>query len=164
MNRPVLFEERQGYQQKWLRQALFCCTVLALILLLVRWLVADFADLKEIIFVLILVAAIAVFILNIRLQTIITEKGIYVRYFPFNTRYKYIAWDSVKSCSIRHYNPIAEYGGWGIKMSVPENGWAYNFSGTEGIQLTFFDNTKLLIGTNCANEIRVILQQLGVCV
>ena len=154
----ILFEETQGYQQKRLRLLMIFCISLSVVLLVARFFVWDNPELQQAIFLLIAISAITLFIRSIRLHTVITTTGIYVKYFPLATRYTYIKWTDVKHCSIRQYSPLTEYGGWGVKMIVPENGWAYSFSGTTGLQITFQDDTKLLIGTNHPDEISNIIK------
>lgn len=157
MKGTVLFEEYQGYQQKRLRLFMQVCIGMAVLLLLLRWFVLDDSEVRQAVFILTGLSALALFIRSIRLHTIITTSGIYVRYFPFSTRYTFVNWESVKSCTVRQYNPLAEYGGWGIKNILPENGWSYSFSGTTGLQIIFKDETKLLIGTQCPEELNAIL-------
>ena len=166
MQGAILFEEKQGYQQKRLRLFMLFCIGLAVIFLAARFFISDHTELRQAIFFLTAIAALALFIRSIKLHTVITTTGIYVRYFPFATRYTYINWANVKQCNIRQYSPLTEYGGWGIKMIVPENGWSYSFSGTTGLQIIFQDGTKLLIGTNRPEEITIILREaerLTVC-
>jgi hypothetical protein len=161
MKGTMLFEEFQGYQQKRLRLFMRVCIGIAAFLLIMRLFVSDDPNIRQAIFVLTGLSAIALFIRSIRLHTVITTAGIYVRYFPFSARYTFVGWENIKQCSLRQYNPLAEYGGWGIKMIAPENGWSYSFSGTTGLQIEFRDGTKLLIGTKSANEIKAILQDAG---
>lgn len=161
MQGVILFEEKQGYQQKGLRIFMLFCIGLAVLLLAARFFISDHVELRQAIFLLTAFSVLALFIRSIRLHTIITTSGIYVRYFPFARRYTYINWIDVKQCSIRQYSPLAEYGGWGIKMMIPENGWSYSFSGTSGLQIIFQDGTKLLIGTNSPAEVTLILREAG---
>jgi len=93
------------------------------------------------------------------LETLIKEEGIYVRFVPFQTKYKFFSWNELTKCYVRQYSPVGEYGGWGMK------GWgnnkALNISGNKGIQLETKDGNKLLIGTNNPDEITNILKQSG---
>ena len=92
-----------------------------------------------------------------KLETLIKEEGIYVRYFPFQTKYKFCAWNELTKCYVRQYSPVREYGGWGIKGLG--NNRALNISGNKGIQLETKDGNKLLIGTRKPDEISYILKQ-----
>ena len=98
---------------------------------------------------------------NLRLDTIIKEDGIYVRFFPFHLKFKFYSRVSIKKAFIRMYNPITEYGGYGIRVGLMGRGKAYNVSGNKGLQLLFEDNTQLLIGTNKPAELMAVLIKLG---
>jgi hypothetical protein len=63
---------------------------------------------------------------------------------------------------IRKYNPIKDYGGWGIRWGSFRKGNAYNMSGNMGLQLVFKDGKKLLFGTQRSSELDQIIEQLGV--
>ncbi len=45
----------------------------------------------------------------------------------------------------RTYDPVGEFGGWGIRGRGPSR--AYNARGTRGVQLQFYDGTQLLLGS-----------------
>lgn len=104
---------------------------------------------------------ISLVIINCRLDTIIKEDGIYVRFFPFHFKFKYYGWESLTKTFVRTYSPIAEYGGWGLRLGLFGKGTAYNVSGNKGLQLEFSDGKKLLIGTNKPNEITATLTKIG---
>lgn len=104
--------------------------------------------------------AMTLLFMNFRLDTQIKEDGIYVRFFPFNITYKKYSWDTISKAYIRQYNPIKEYGGWGIRFSFFGKGKALNISGDIGLQLEFKNGKKLLIGTLKGDEIKGILPKL----
>ncbi len=103
----------------------------------------------------------SVFILNFRLDTVIKTDGIYIRFFPFHRTFRFYAWETLAKCYVREYSPIGEYGGWGLRYSMSGKGKAYNFSGSKGLQLEFFNGDKLLLGTRKPEEITTILQFNG---
>src|SRR5512147_2127788 len=53
-------------------------------------------------------------VISIRLRTIIDEKSISFRFFPFQFGFQKISWDEIESFEVVTYNPVKEYGGWGI--------------------------------------------------
>ncbi len=95
--------------------------------------------------------------LNLKLDTYIKTDGIYVRFFPLHFNYKYFSWDSINQSFVRQYNPIGEYGGWGIRGFGKNR--ALNISGNKGIQLIKKDGSRLLIGTKKADEVTEILKK-----
>ncbi len=95
------------------------------------------------------------------LDTMIQKDGINIRFFPFHLSFRHYAWDQLSKSYIREYSPIAEYGGWGVRIGVFGKGKAYTVSGKMGLQLEFTDGRKLLIGTNNADEMEAILKTIG---
>ncbi len=94
-----------------------------------------------------------------RLETKIDNEGIHVRLFPLHVNFKFFKWDEIEKAYIRKYNPIVEFGGWGLRYGF--KGMAYNVSGNKGLQLEFKNGKKLLIGTNRAEELEQILYSLN---
>jgi len=68
-------------------------------------------------------------------------------------------WNEITQSYVRKYNPITEYGGWGLRWGL--KGKAYNMSGNKGIQLVLNGNIRLLIGTNKAEEADEVLRRTG---
>ncbi|RZJ81404.1 MAG: hypothetical protein EOO47_04415 [Flavobacterium sp.] len=162
MNNKIFFTERQKFRQWWLGLILLAINVLFL-----------FGIYKQVIGKeqfgnnpmsntgLLISAGITLLLtfvmLNFRLDTLIKDDGIYVRFFPFHLSFKYYSWQSLTKTYVRTYSPIAEYGGWGLRMGLFGKGMAYNVSGNKGLQLEFSNGKKLLIGTNKPEEITAIL-------
>lgn len=82
-----------------------------------------------------------------RLITEVREDGLYFRYPPFINRFKVYVPGQIKEYEVRKYQPIKEYGGWGLRMGNKKVGWAYNASGDMGLQLVLADGQRILIGT-----------------
>jgi len=98
---------------------------------------------------------------NLRLETKIKKDGIYVRFFPFHLSFKHFRWETISESFVRQYNPILEYGGWGIRFGFFGKGKAFNVSGNKSIQLVFTNGRKLLIGTKKPEEAIEVLEKLG---
>ncbi len=92
---------------------------------------------------------------NMRMETQIKSDGIYMRFFPFHFKYKFYPWSDIDKAYVRQYNPIKEYGGWGLRIG------AFNVSGDKGMQLEFKNSKKLLIGTNQEIKLKEVLSSLG---
>jgi hypothetical protein len=86
-----------------------------------------------------------------QLITEVRDDGIYIRFSPFHMTFRRIAFTEVKQCKVRTYNPIREYGGWGIR--VRRKGKAYNVSGDRGVQIELLNGDRLLIGSQRAEEL-----------
>ncbi len=102
------------------------------------------------------IALVALFLFA-NLKTEMTTAGISVRFFPFHLSAKHFSWDEISKAEVRRYDPLSEYGGWGIKGAFFSNGKAYNVSGNMGLQLEFNDGKRLLIGTQKPDEIQAKL-------
>ncbi len=98
---------------------------------------------------------------SFRLETAIKREGVYVRFFPLELRYSKHAWEVIARSYIREYNPISEYGGWGWRHGDAQIGKALSISGRMGLQLEFKNGEKLLIGTQRAEEIEQVLEQIS---
>ena len=97
----------------------------------------------------------------LKLQTIIKNDGIYVRFFPFQIAYRKYTWDKLTKIYVRKYSPIMEYGGWGIRLGLFGKGNALNISGNKGLQLEIVNKSNLLIGTQKPEEIKAVLCKIG---
>ncbi|MHA1209098.1 MAG: DUF6141 family protein [Candidatus Freyarchaeota archaeon] len=74
----------------------------------------------------------------------VRSDGVHICFFPFVRRM--IPFEEVKAFTPRVYNPLLEYGGWGIRWS-PKRGWAYNVSGNRGVLLELVNGKRLMIGS-----------------
>jgi hypothetical protein len=100
------------------------------------------------------------FIFLFKLSTRIDEKGIHYQFFPFHFSLKTITWAEIKTAKVRNYNPIGEFGGWGIKGGSLWNkskGKAISISGDIGIQIVLKNDKKLLIGTQREGDAKRVL-------
>jgi hypothetical protein len=95
-----------------------------------------------------------------KLSTKIDEQGIYYQFFPFHFSLKKIGWNEISKAYVRTYDPIGEYGGWGLKGGIlfSKKGKAINVSGDIGIQLELKNGKKLLIGTQKESEAKSVLE------
>ena len=87
-----------------------------------------------------------------RLDTEIDAEGIRVRFIPFHFKFKTYNWNVIGQATVTTYNPVLDYGGYGLRFGLFGKGKAYNVSGDQGIQLVFKKGSKLLIGTQKPNE------------
>jgi hypothetical protein len=102
-----------------------------------------------------------ILILTFRLDTKIKRDGIYVRFFPFHLSFRRYTWDNISKSFVRQYNPIIEYGGWGLRFGLFGKGKALNVSGNKGLQLEFSNSKRLLVGTNKPEELTETLKKIG---
>lgn len=158
MNNKILYTESQRFKQWWIWALIVgICTFVGVPI----YQQAKVNISMEIIFPLIIILLVVLLFLSLRLETLIKEDGIYVRFFPFIIKYKRYDWDSIEQLYVRKYNPIAEYGGWGMRFGIFGKGMAYNVSGNIGLQIIFTNGKKLLIGTQQPKKMEAVLNELG---
>lgn len=165
MENQILFSEKQKFTQWWLFLLLFGISGLFIYALYVQLIMGTpFGD-KPIgnggLF------AISIFVLSLnalffatRLETQIDKKGIYVRFYPFQRKMRFYAWEEIHNVTVRTYKPLLEYGGWGIRYGFRGNGKAYNVSGNKGLQLELKSGEKFLIGTQKSEELNLVIEKL----
>lgn len=104
-------------------------------------------------------ALLIVFVFKVKLVSKVNEQGIYFRLFPLHFRERFIPWSDLESVFIRKYNPVLEYGGWGMRINYHrKRGRAFNVSGNTGLQLILKNGKKILIGTHKEFEMKQVLK------
>lgn len=155
-----VFQEEQRFTQTWLI-IIMAISILVPIGLIIREFTQDDTNMTTIEFVstLLLMLVFTTAIFFFKLKTRIDEKGIHYRFFPFHGKFRTIHWSEIKSASIRKYDAISEYGGWGLKGGFRrKKGRAFNVSGNMGIQLELITNKKILIGTQKEYDVKRVLE------
>ena len=162
MQTEILFEEVQAFAAKSVQQVVHLLTIFLAFGSLLSLFITSLQQ-KEITASLLLGAlfsGIVNFALSkAKLITQVHTDGIYVRFPPLQTGYTICRWDDIDTLFIRTYNPLIEFGGWGIRFGP--NGRAYNTYGTTGLQIHFKNGGKLLIGTQQPDALRKALEQVS---
>ena len=94
-----------------------------------------------------------------RLDTRITAEDIAYRFFPIQRRFRTIARADIRRLEVITYNPIRDYGGWGIRYG--RKGLAYNVRGDKGLLIELDSGKRLLIGTGRPEEMEAFLRAKG---
>ena len=95
-----------------------------------------------------------------RLYLEIREDGIYFRFPPFVRKWRKIHRDEIEKYTVGKYNPIGEYGGYGVRRSYGRHGKAYNVSGNLGLRLTLRNGKVVLFGTQRKQALEYAMQKL----
>jgi len=150
MKSGLLFYEKQQFRQWWLWLLLAVINIIVLYPLILNSGTVEMPALAgETILLLV-----TFWLWRLALVTKIDRKGIYVKFESFHRDFKFYDWESIDYCEIKKYNPIMDYGGWGIRIG------AYNVSGNTGLLIYFKDGTKLMLGTNKEDELFAALSQI----
>lgn len=161
MDAVILFEEVQGHDKKSVRDSFKILTGIFLICLVINllWQKGEINALTQALFLGIVIFVLISIFLNVKLVTQVRTDGIYVRYAPFQPSFSFYPWQSIDEIYIREYNALLEYGGWGVRVSPL--GIAYIASGNTGVQIVMKDKSKILIGTNQVEEMKMVLKKMG---
>jgi len=91
-----------------------------------------------------------------KLRTTITPEEIVYSYGLFS-RQSVIKVSDIKSISIREYNGLKEFLGWGVKYSSTTD--CFTVSGDKGLEIVSINsNRKILIGTQRPADLQLVLQ------
>lgn len=148
------FTERQRFTQWWVWLIILATPILI-------FLIPSIASIKPydtegILINIVIIAAIILLFLSVRLNISISDAGIRYRFFPFHLHERSIPWTDIDRAYIRKYEPITEYGGWGIRVLFGSG--AYNIKGNMGLQLELTNGKKILLGTQRSEEIESVLR------
>lgn len=104
--------------------------------------------------------AIAILFWVLRLDTTVDETGVRYKFFPFTTT-KHVPWTDIEYAYVRRYNPLSEYGGWGLRTGWSRKvGSAYNTKGDIGLQLVYKSGKRFLLGTQNQEQLKDYMQEL----
>ena len=93
-----------------------------------------------------------------KLTTTIDKQAIRFKFFPFQRKVKYIDWKEVNEYQIIKYNPIGDFGGWGIRKRGKRK--VYNVSGNVGLLLFLKSGQEMLLGTQKGDELAKFLSAI----
>jgi hypothetical protein len=110
--------------------------------------------------VLILMGVITFLLFESRLIIEVDDRGIHYRFPPFLLKNRLIHKEEIASFEVRKYNPLLDYGGWGVRVGFPGKGKAYNVSGNIGLQLHLLNGKTVLFGTCRPDAIRYAMERL----
>ena len=161
-----VFKEIQRLRQWWI--LLFQLTVLGLISYgLISQLIFDisFGD-KPISNLCLILIAILIFLFMwtlflLKLETIITSKGIQFGFKPFQRKGISYSWNEINSIEVTKYNPLTDFGGWGWRISLKGKGQAYTISGNHGILIKLKNGKVRLVGTKKPDEVERVLSRIN---
>ena len=101
-----------------------------------------------------------VLIFILRLETTVYPDGISYRMWPLMRKFREIKASDIKHWEVKKYNPIRDYGGWGIRKGFGKKGIAFNISGNVGALFELNSGKKIMIGTRKPEELRSALNRM----
>jgi hypothetical protein len=85
----------------------------------------------------------------------VTDRGVSIA-FRYLWPTRRIAFTEIVGLEVRRYNPLLEYGGWGVRLGP--KGWGYMTSGKEGVQLRLRNGLPVLIGSSRPRELEAAIR------
>ncbi|MBP5435631.1 hypothetical protein J6Z39_07405 [bacterium] len=158
----VIFSEKQGFFKVGVITIIGVLILLTVIFITVPGAAGKFnsSDPGALITMVIAFCIMIILFLVMKLETLVCEEGIYVRFFPFQIKFLFFDWNRLAKCHVRKFRPIVEFGGWGIK-GRSKNNYSLTVSGNQGLQLETTDGKRLLIGTQCPEELMSTLNAMN---
>ena len=88
----------------------------------------------------------------------VTPKRLTLKFGIFGIPVLKMPMDQITSAKANSYNPIADFGGWGIKYSFSEKMWIYFLSGSRGVRLETAKGKHYIIGSDDADRLAAVCQ------
>jgi len=85
----------------------------------------------------------------------VTDQGVSIA-FRYLWPTRRIGFAEIVGLEVRRYNPLLEYGGWGVRLGP--RGWGYMTSGNEGVQLRLRKGLPVLIGSKHPPELEAAIR------
>ena len=90
-----------------------------------------------------------------KLQTLITDEGISLRWRPFQNAYRKFRWSDIDKVEIISYGFV----GYGLRLTP--YGTVHNVAGDTGIRLHLKSGKKVVLGTQKPNELADFLRKIN---
>jgi len=157
-----IFKEEQHFRQTWLIIILIITSFVPIAIMVKKYLKAGTTlSIQEFLITIGIIVLSISLVFFFKLTTRIDEVGIHYQLFPLHHKVKIIPWNTISKVYVRKYQPISEFGGWGLKGGFFFNKGkekAVNVSGDIGIQLLLKNGDKLLIGTQLKEDAKRVLE------
>ena len=153
---PLLYSEMQVFRQWWLWVIILVSTTILLYVIIGQ---INEGNLSLVIVFCILGVGFPLFMYKLQLKTEVTEKGIHIRFFPFHWKWIFFKFDDIELTYAITYNPLMDYGGWGIRYGFKDRGKAYNVSGNQGVLIKFKRGKDVLIGSSNHDKLSQIINE-----
>ncbi len=160
MESKSIFEEKQYFRQLWLWVILLICDAVIVYLIISGSNIDSQVEYIGLWVSCFITFGVTILIYFSCLHTKISREGISFKFFPLVNQWKNIRWQDMENLELRKYNPIKEFGGWGVRTTL-EGKKAYNIAGNIGLDITLKDKKSILIGTQKPDELRQAIKQIA---
>jgi hypothetical protein len=156
MEEKILFEEKQQFRQWWLWLLLLGLNAYIFYKIFLKNDSGNDSKTAGIISIIVTFSLLLLFYV-MKLKTKIYRDSIEVKFFPFGIHKTY-SFQEIEKMEVIKYNPIMDYGGWGIRIG------AYNISGNKGLKINYKNKNSfkdsILIGTQKPEELSKIIKSI----
>ena len=139
-----LFIEKQKFTQWW---------VWVILLFSIIFHIVDAEQVSSV--YLLIMLLIIVFIYSITLTVKVKSEGLHYQFFPIHFKSHIIYKHDIEKLESLQYNPILDYGGWGIRHRF--KGKAYNIRGNKGVKIYMKNGKTILFGSQKYKELEKAL-------
>ena len=101
-------------------------------------------------------AVIVALLVYSKMTTVVDAAGVHIRYFPYLR--KTCSFADLAGWEVKTYSAM-EYGGWGVRGFPGRYGWAYIVRGNRGVELTFTNGNRLMLGSQRAEELARAIEE-----
>lgn len=155
----IEFKEEQRFNQAWV----WVIAIVPVIMVIAEFSIiftqkdkVETSDLITMAIVLLVLLLTLFWLKKMRLVTSININEICFHYKALMRKPKVIDWNDIISTEVVKYDPLMEYGGWGIKYSF-KRGWCYNVAGDYGLRIKLKNGKSILLGTQQPDELKRFL-------
>jgi hypothetical protein len=103
------------------------------------------------------ITALILYFRILKLQVRIDTDSINYRFSPMHLKYRTIKRSDIEKMDVITYDPMQDYGGWGIRFG--SKGKAYTAKGNHGLYIQLFTGKNILIGTSKPEELQRFLSK-----
>lgn len=155
----ILFREEQQFRQVWLWAILISSALIPLGIVVALLLQDKQTDMWEkllaIGIVLSTFSIIVIAFYFVRLETVVTDEGVFYRWWPLLKKYRMLPWQDIASVIVREY-PYFNYG----YHLTRAYGKVHNTGGNKGVQFVLQHGKKVYIGTQKLQVLQYALEQI----
>lgn len=155
----ILFREAQQFRQVWLWAIMISGSVIPLALVSVLLPQDKNISWQEAFLTIALIAGISCINMTAfyitKLETVVTEDGIFYRWRPYRKRYTRLSWEQIDKITVKKY-PYLKYG----YHSNRDFGKVHTIDGNRGILFELVDGKRVYIGTQKLPAFQYTLEQI----
>ncbi|WP_114778414.1 DUF6141 family protein [Botryobacter ruber] len=159
----LLFREKQRFTQFWLWVVILGVAAIFWVGFIYQVVTGNnfgrnpIAGAEAAILVVLVGIGLPLFFYRMALITEVYPGKVELRFSPVNFKPVQVELHLVRDFERVTYNPISDYGGWGIRFGL--KGVAFNMAGNEGVKLYFYNRKPMLIGSQRASELFEAIRQ-----